>query len=95
MKDWVLVMIVLLVVSVDLVIHTVGTAIPEARLNATLVPDELTPNGVDVRIPLKKVENKTWKVIHCTKPVWVCLVYVILLDKTGLNYCNSGNFRGY
>ena len=50
MKDWVLVMIVLLVVSVDLVIHTVGTAIPEARLNATLVPDELTPNGVDVRI---------------------------------------------
>ena len=57
MKDWVLVVIVLLVVSIDLLIHTVGTAIPKARLNATLVPDELTPNGVDVRIMLKKLEN--------------------------------------
>ena len=50
MKDWVLVIIVLLVVGVDLLIHIIGTAIPQARLNATLVLNELTPNGVDVRM---------------------------------------------
>lgn len=55
MKDWMLVVIVLLVVGVDLFIHTVGTAIPETRLNATLVPDELTPHGVDVRIMRKNL----------------------------------------
>ena len=58
MKDWMLMVIVLLVVGVDLLIHTIGTAIPEARFNATLVRDEFTPNGVDVRV-LKK--NMTLK----------------------------------
>ena len=41
-------MIVLLMVGVDLFIHTVGSAIPNARLNATLVPDELNPKETDV-----------------------------------------------
>ena len=43
-----LVMIVLVVVGIDLLIHVGGTVVPEARLNATLVPDELTPKGIDV-----------------------------------------------
>ena len=50
MKDWMLVIIVLLVVGIDLLIHTIGTAIPDARLNATLVLYEPTPYGVDVRM---------------------------------------------
>ena len=43
-----LMMLVLLMVGIDLLIHVIGTAIPESRLNATLIPDELTPKGIDV-----------------------------------------------
>ena len=43
-----LVIIVLLMVGVDLFIHTVGTAIPASRINATAILDELYPKGIDV-----------------------------------------------
>ena len=48
-KDWMLILIVLVVVGIEMLIHIVGTAVPEATLNATLVPDELNPKGIDVR----------------------------------------------
>ena len=47
-KDWMLVIIVLMVVGIDLLIHVGGTAVPAARLNATIIPDELMPKGFDV-----------------------------------------------
>ena len=47
-KDWMLMIIVLVVVGIDLLIHAAGTAVPLSRINATLIPDEFNPKGVDV-----------------------------------------------
>ena len=49
-KDWFLFVIVLLVVAVDLLIITIGTAIPSSRLNATLAADIQHPRAIDVSI---------------------------------------------
>lgn len=47
-KDWVLFAIIVLVVTVDLLIILVGTAIPSSRLNATSVRDAQHPTATDV-----------------------------------------------
>ena len=54
-KDWLLFLIVFLVVLVDLTIVFIGTAIPTARLNATLVHDVQHPMSVDVSLCLYDV----------------------------------------
>ena len=43
-----LMLVVVVVVGIDLLIHAGGTAVPASRINATLIPDELTPKGIDV-----------------------------------------------
>ena len=51
-KDWVLLTIIVAVVTVDLLIILVGTAIPSSRLNATSVRDAQHPTGTDVSYKL-------------------------------------------
>ena len=58
-KDWFLFVIVLLVVAVDLLIITIGTAIPSSRLNATLAADIQHPKSVDVSINCFQVVIKS------------------------------------
>ena len=47
-KDWILLVIIGIVVGVDITLLLLGTAIPETRLNATLVVDEEHKVSVDV-----------------------------------------------
>ena len=47
-KDWVLLTVIVLVVTVDLLIILIGTAIPSSRLNATSVRDAQHPTATDV-----------------------------------------------
>ena len=47
-KDWVLLTIIVVVVTVDLLIILIGTAIPSSRLNATSVRDAQHPTATDV-----------------------------------------------
>lgn len=47
-KDWILFIIVLIVVAIDLLIITIGTAVPSSRLNATLMVDTQHQTAVDV-----------------------------------------------
>ena len=47
-SDWMLFALVGVIVGVEIVIVLVGTAVPQSRLNATLVPDLEHPPFVDV-----------------------------------------------
>ena len=49
-KDWMLFAIVGVVVSVDVFILLVGTAVPQSRLIATLTTDVEHPSSVNVRM---------------------------------------------
>ena len=49
-KDWMLFAIVGVVVSVDVIILLVGTAVPQSRLTATLTTDVEHPSTVNVRM---------------------------------------------
>ena len=47
-KDWVLFVLVGVIVSVDAVVLLIGTALPESRLNATLIEDIEHPHQQNV-----------------------------------------------
>ena len=56
-KDWILLVIIGVVVGMDTIILLIGTAIPETRLNATLVEDEEHPMSVDVSSQMRAVSR--------------------------------------
>ena len=70
-KDWVLFAIIILVVTVDLLIILIGTAMPSSRLNATSVPDVQHQNAVRVstivcmRIIIDGITVYTYYTMQC------------------------------
>ena len=52
LKDWILLLFVVIVTSVDCFILTIGTAVPSLRLNATLIHDSQHPTSITVRCKL-------------------------------------------
>ena len=64
-KDWMLFVIVGVVVSVDVIILLVGTAVPQSRLTATLTTDVEHPSSVNVRMNNEdeKIHNYAWLIV--------------------------------
>ena len=49
MKDWTLLSVIITAIAVDVFIVTVGTAIPQSRLNAKVLPSDV-PYSISVSI---------------------------------------------